>query len=58
MATADEVYDSLCALAQEFIDKMEREASTMSQDQFIELQRKINKIHKFMEDFSKNFRTK
>jgi len=57
MATPDEVYDSMCELAQKLIDKMDKEAITLSQDQFNELQRKIDKIHKHMEEYSKTFRT-
>lgn len=57
MATPDEVYDSMCELAQMLIDKMEKESITLSQDQFNELQRKIDKIHKHMEEYSKIFRT-
>ena len=57
MATSDEVYDSMCELAQKIIDKMDNEAVTLSQDQFNKLQRKIDKIHKHMEEYSKLFRT-
>jgi len=57
METPDEVYNSMCELAQKLIDKMDKEAITLSQDQFNELRRKIDKIHKHMEEYSKRFRT-
>lgn len=57
MATPDEVYDSMCELAQKLIDKMEKESIKLSEDQFNELQRKIDKIHKHMEEYSQQFRT-
>jgi ribonuclease HIII len=57
MIATDEVYDSMCELAQKLIDKMENESITLSQDQFNELQRKIDKIHKHMEEYSKQYRT-
>lgn len=57
MATADEVYDSMCEAAQKLIDIMDDDSIDLSEEQFKELQRKISKIHKHMEDFSKKFRT-
>jgi|GEM_PF-3908152 dsDNA-binding SOS-regulon protein len=57
MATPDEVYDSMCELAQKLIDIMDDDSIVLNEDQFSELQRKIDKIHKHMEEYSKNFRT-
>ena len=57
MATPDEVYDPMCELAQKLIDIMDDDSIVLNEDQFSELQRKIDKIHKHMEEYSKNFRT-
>jgi len=57
MATADEVYDSMCKLAQKLIDIMDDDDSiVLSEDQFNELQRKIVKIHTHMEEYRKKFK--
>jgi len=57
MATPDNVYDSMCKIAQQLIDIMDKDLNTLNEDQFSELQRKIDKIHNHMEEYSKNFRT-
>jgi len=56
MATPDEVYYSMCELAQKLIDKMDNELNILSEDQFKDIQRKINKIHKHMDESSRSFR--
>ena len=53
MASSNEVYDSMCELAQKLIDRMDDDSIILNEDQFNELQMKINKIHAHMEDFSK-----
>ncbi len=58
MITLDEVYNPMCELVQKLIDKMSEESVTLDQDQFNALKRKVDKIHKPMEEYSKNFRTK
>ena len=57
MATADEVFDSMCKMAQELIDAMEQDIEKLTEWQFNEYQRKINKIHRCMEEHSKKYRT-
>lgn len=50
MATLIDVYNSICDKAQELIDTMDEQSKVLSEDQFAELQRKIDKIHKYIED--------
>jgi len=53
MTTLDEVYNSMCIVAQDLIDFMDKHIEDLTDKQFKNLQAKIDKIHKHMDDDSK-----
>lgn len=56
MAKVDEVYNSMCKAAQDLIDVMDEHTKYLTNEQFTNLQAKISKIHKHMEEYSKKYR--
>ena len=58
MATLEEVYRSMCDKAQQLIDIQDNDIKVLSEEEFIELQTRINRIHLQMEEFNNKYRGK
>ncbi|MEI8273907.1 MAG: hypothetical protein WCG08_14930 [Paludibacter sp.] len=58
MATLEEVYSSMCDKAQQLIDIQNNDDKVLSEVEFDELQRRINRIHLQMEEFNSKYRGK
>lgn len=56
MNTSDKIYEVMCQTAQKLIDEMDKGISSLNDNQFNDLRKRIEKIHRDIEVYGKRFK--